>query len=579
MPITIYYDGDCPFCTRYVRFLRLQETAGPVKLIDLRNNDSEREELQMSGFNLDQGMVVDLNGDRIAGADAVNALALMSSPFDGINRINRLLFSSPTIAKLIYPLLRAGRWITLFLMGRFTISSKATTAPQAQTLFAFFFALFSLFHVFNYAFAYGRYPPSIDLIGIFGAASLLLLRPSSPRILFLLMLVSLISTIIQAPAQSNHTMLRTAVLAGYWLSFGLAWLRATQISDVFDNFILAGRGSLLVMYFFGIFHKINSDFINPATSCAVRLWQEMPYPLSTIHGSFIDLSVIYGTFVVEGAIMLALINSRTRYIGLVFGILFHVLLSLSGYAPYIAFTTLAISLHLLFLNQTQVSQILRSPEMAIIRSRARHPLYILAFVALLIGGAIAMIERKFSMSAAYLLPLILPLCVLILKQGRGDMRLAKTKHTKLAYLIGLIAAGFYFANCAMPYLGLKTAQSTNMFSNLRLEAKVSNHLIFRSPPGPFKYLEDVALITDAGTSAFLLTFQRNGYGIVYYDLISHLSEHPKLIISYELNGQQFTAVTAKDVAPDISKMLHARWVRKWFHFQPVQLQTPEQCSV
>ena len=80
MAVSIYYDGDCPFCARYVQFIKLQETVGEVRLVDLRRDNSLRLELKKQGFNLDEGMVVDQDGQRLGGADAVNMLALLSTP-------------------------------------------------------------------------------------------------------------------------------------------------------------------------------------------------------------------------------------------------------------------------------------------------------------------------------------------------------------------------------------------------------------------------------------------------------------------------------------------------------------------
>ncbi|MEZ5490917.1 MAG: DUF393 domain-containing protein [Gammaproteobacteria bacterium] len=85
----IYYDGNCPFCDRYVHFIKLKETAGSVQLQDLRHDEEGRRGLERQGFNLDEGMVVDLDGKRLGGADAVNALALLSTPVDTFNRFNR----------------------------------------------------------------------------------------------------------------------------------------------------------------------------------------------------------------------------------------------------------------------------------------------------------------------------------------------------------------------------------------------------------------------------------------------------------------------------------------------------------
>lgn len=579
MGAEIYYDGECPFCTRYVKLLRLKQSIGDVNLIDLRDDPALRKDLTDAGFDLDQGMVVEFEGQRLGGADATNALAMMSTPSNLFNQLNKTLFSAPAISTAIYPVLRSGRWLTLFLMGRKSIYETVDDMSWQQTLFSFFFGLFSLFHVFNYAFAYNRFPPQADLIAVFAIALVLLLRPQSARILFFLMLASLISTIAQAPAQSNHTMLRTMVIVGYWLSFSYTFIRGKPATEIFQNFVLAGRGGLLVMYAFGIFHKINTDFLNPETSCAVRLWQDMPFPLSAMQGPLIDAVTIYGTYAVEGTIMLLLIYRPTRYLGMVAGIFFHLLLGLSDYAAYIAFTTLSISLHALFLSSVQTQRILQSTEMEAIRTRIRQPVYLATFVALLIGGALTMYQGAWSLSNLYLLPFVLPLCYLIIRYGHEATDAKSLPRARAGYVIGALVTMLYFANGIAPYFGLKTAQSINMFSNLRLESGVSNHLVFSSPPATFDYLENVAVITDTGGSRFLRYYQNFEFGIVYYDLLAHLSENTDLQIGFELNGRTYRNVDASDFADDIATTLHHPFLRKWFHFLPVQFERPEACSL
>src|SRR5690606_25765599 len=36
--LTIVYDGDCPFCTSYIRLLRIRDAAGPVRLVNARED-------------------------------------------------------------------------------------------------------------------------------------------------------------------------------------------------------------------------------------------------------------------------------------------------------------------------------------------------------------------------------------------------------------------------------------------------------------------------------------------------------------------------------------------------------------
>jgi predicted DCC family thiol-disulfide oxidoreductase YuxK len=114
----LIYDGDCPFCSRYVRLLRLRQAVGEIELIDARSNSSVVEAVKSMGYNLNDGMVLKL-GERIYhGADCINRLALLSTPVNLFNRCNARLFANPRAAKLLYPCLRAGRNLILQLRGK-----------------------------------------------------------------------------------------------------------------------------------------------------------------------------------------------------------------------------------------------------------------------------------------------------------------------------------------------------------------------------------------------------------------------------------------------------------------------------
>jgi len=130
-----------------------------------------------------------------------------------------------------------------------------------------------------------------------------------------------------------------------------------------------------------------------------------------------------------------------------------------------------------------------------------------------------------------------------------------------------LVGALFFANCAMPYLGLKTAQSVNMFANLRLEAGVSNHLVISSAPRPFDYLQDVVTLKKSGTHR------------VYYDVLAWLQRNPDQSISFTRNGVLYEDANAQTLAEDIEMILLPEWVNKWFHFQPVDLKQPEVCGI
>lgn len=114
----LVYDGECPFCSRYVALLKIREAVGPLKLVDARAGGLEADEVVRAGLDLDEGMVLKLSGRLYHGDDAVHALAMLSEPTGVFNRFNGWVFRSRRRSALLYPIMRAGRNATLRFLGR-----------------------------------------------------------------------------------------------------------------------------------------------------------------------------------------------------------------------------------------------------------------------------------------------------------------------------------------------------------------------------------------------------------------------------------------------------------------------------
>lgn len=114
----LVYDGACPFCSAYVRHVRVREAVGRLRLVDARSGDAAVEQVLARGYDLDRGMVLKL-GDRFYhGADCMHVLASLGTRSGAFNRLNAVVFSSPTLSRWIYPVLRTVRNATLLVLGR-----------------------------------------------------------------------------------------------------------------------------------------------------------------------------------------------------------------------------------------------------------------------------------------------------------------------------------------------------------------------------------------------------------------------------------------------------------------------------
>ena len=116
--VWLIYDGECPFCSSYVQYIRLQESKGTLTLIDARQGGDLVNSILETGLDLDEGMVLKYQDRLYHGADCINMLALMSTRSGLFNKLNALIFKSRLVSRLLYPVLRAGRNLTLKILRK-----------------------------------------------------------------------------------------------------------------------------------------------------------------------------------------------------------------------------------------------------------------------------------------------------------------------------------------------------------------------------------------------------------------------------------------------------------------------------
>ena len=116
--LEVVYDGDCPFCRSYVMYCRLKEAFPDVVLTEARDVPDRVAKYRGEGMEINKGMIVVYGGAVYHGDKAMTVLTQISRPDAFLQRVMRLLFRWPVLAGVVYGVLRLGRDMALFFLGR-----------------------------------------------------------------------------------------------------------------------------------------------------------------------------------------------------------------------------------------------------------------------------------------------------------------------------------------------------------------------------------------------------------------------------------------------------------------------------
>ncbi len=584
--IKIFYDGHCPFCDRYVHLIRLKEVFDHTALIDLRSDDVMRDAFVSEGYNLDQGMIVQIGAQNYFGAAAVNILASLSTGSGLFNRLNKLFLSHRALATFLYPFMVFFRNLVISLLGHTKLVQDTVRDSYLDVfvVFARVWAIYTVMHFFYLIFySLGPYQTTngINTLSVLMAvlAFGVYWKPREFRFFFLLALVQLIEMWSQMPITSNHAIIQFFLNIAMVATGIVALAKGYDWAGYFKLWAPAGRWLLFIMYFYGIFHKINTDFLNPESSCAVALWVDYPFPNFIGQALWAHYVAIYGTFIVEGAVAVALLFSKTRYFAIVIGLLFHAFIGFSDYAFYGAFSFLSFALHALFLPHSILDNY-RSSSIARFYERWPRLFAALPVVFLILGLRAAYARSLYGLIFVFAFA-ALPLISFVVLYGRERVTdYGETSYFKLPILAALVVF-LFFLNGAMPYMGLKTHQTLTMFSNLHLEGGRSNHLVFQDPPSLFGYLDETVRLKKIKQEEFMeQDFSVSDLDLIYHDFLAYVYDHRhyNLLYTFEKDGVLYEQQSYDDLKTEIEKVVLPQIFRKYFFFAGVDFSQPKLCE-
>lgn len=253
-----------------------------------------------------------------------------------------------------------------------------------------------------------------------------------------------------------------------------------------DRLLVGVRALLIVSYGFMALSKWNHGFVDPVHSCAVVFAEALARPLGV--GGLVDATpvaatAIAATLLIETSIPPLLMWRRTRPVGLVVAVGFHTALALDPVGHVWDFTLTLAPMFLAF----AAPPIHRLLDSWIAAARARVGATPRLTVTLVVSLAVAvqglvMAGKTPLPTWALAYPAALAVMAVTILVAVGNRRTgdeprwpttAGSRHRLSPAHLPILALGLAIG--VGPYLGLRSAASFNMYSNLRVVNGQSNH--------------------------------------------------------------------------------------------------------
>jgi hypothetical protein len=331
----------------------------------------------------------------------------------------------------------------------------------------------------------------------------------------------------------------------------------------------------LITYFFATFHKFNSDFFNPEVSCANDKMGEYLDLLP----SFFDFSKMYLRrllplvgFLTEAIIPLFLFVPSLRYFGVLFQCGLHFLLAPLG---FIDFSSLAMVLSWSFVK----------PQASANDATLEKQLQMLGWscVALVIGLGLFRWHpqsEEYSFFEGIAFTVIFAPFVFKTILPRLDFTWITLPRPLILKLAVLLLFVYGFSN----YLGLRTAGTFSMFSNIQTEGPTSNHLLLSDNPFKiFSFQEDLVEIVSVSENirGFYRKMPEPGQVIPRVEfsrMLDILREQNRENAALEIIYAGQTRTTQNAANDPGFYMPAPAWQKKLFKFRAVLKEGPQICA-
>lgn len=114
--LTLYYDQECPFCSSYANFVKLNDHFD----LQVKNSRVCHSEIRFlcKHIDINDGLVISVDGTCMQGIDALRYLDIAMEKKGLLSRLHGIWNLKKTFTKPIYTFIKMLRKMVLFLMGK-----------------------------------------------------------------------------------------------------------------------------------------------------------------------------------------------------------------------------------------------------------------------------------------------------------------------------------------------------------------------------------------------------------------------------------------------------------------------------
>lgn len=424
----------------------------------------------------------------------------------------------------------------------------------------------------------GRFPGIVgaELVLLFSAVAGILF-PKHRLPLTILALSQVVDTLLSLPEIPNHRLVTFGI--NTLLLFTLLQSRGgspTFRRAAFDRFISAARASVIVVYFYAVLHKLNGGFFYPPQSCATVFYLHIQEIIPQIPTEHLLLTVLpIATVVAESVLAAGLLSRRWRTHVAVFGMVFHFTLAFDLFKHFFDFSSTMTALLSLFLPTAMHRDVCNQLACRPFLTRGWRALLLVFYTTILVAGFSQGKAESYYYYTRVLLWLLYAVPTLFLFTAALRHRKAADEPAvpPLSFARAIVPLAFLI-NGTGPYVGFKDRSSFDMYSNLRVEHRSTNHFFLPSLD-VFNFLKDPVTIRSTDQALLQSGIVDSHLQMIRFELARYFDEHPDAQIRISFNDQDvlLTPAVRAELAPQLPW-----WLTKLIWFRPFDPEPIERCK-